>query len=245
MSPLPKIKAAAGQGDRDICLVEYLHDFEVYIFLHGQIFPSTDVYKRQASNHAYREPMVRFLTEIFSLKDSAVDTEFADGHTFDLGSIRVEAVHTPGHSAGHTCFFIPAAKIIFLGDIDLSSFGPWYGCLDSDIDTFLESIERVKSIDFETAVSSHKGVLHGKKQINEKLDRYGERIISREDDLLTFLAKERTTEEIINKAFIYGRFPEPAAMYRIMEKTMISKHLRRLLNRGQIRQTEEGLFKAV
>ncbi|NLI70749.1 MAG: MBL fold metallo-hydrolase [Firmicutes bacterium] len=192
-----------------------------------------------------RTMMARFLREVFFLKDSTVDTEFTDGYTLDLGTIKVEAIHTPGHSAGHTCFFIPCAKIIFLGDIDLSSFGPWYGSLDADIDAFLDSIEKVKSIDFDTAVSSHKEIVYGKKNIDRKLDRYGEIFQEREEKLLAFLARDKTVEEIIDEAIIYGRYPEPTELYRSMEGTMICKHLRRLVDRGRIYQKEEGLFRAV
>lgn len=192
-----------------------------------------------------RTMMARFLTEVFFLKKSTVDTEFGDGYTLDTGTIRIEAVHTPGHTAGHTCFFIPSAKIIFLGDLDLSSFGPWYGSLDADIDAFLDSIEKVKSIDFDIAVSSHKEIFYGKKDIDRKLDRYGAVFLEREEKLLAFLAREKTVEEIVDEAFIYGRFPEPAELYRVMERTMICKHLRRLLDRGLIYRKEEGLFSAI
>ena len=80
------------------------------------------------------------LDELFRLRDSKVDLEFEDGHVFDLGATKLEVIHTPGHSRGHCCFSIPSEKLVFLADVDLSSFGPWYGCLDSDIGQFIESI---------------------------------------------------------------------------------------------------------
>ncbi|MHA1432095.1 MAG: MBL fold metallo-hydrolase [Candidatus Freyarchaeota archaeon] len=74
-----------------------------------------------------------------------------------LGDTKLQVLHTPGHSRGHCCFLLPEEKIVFLSDIDLTSFGPWYGALDSNVDDFIDSIEKLKRMSFEIAVTSHKG----------------------------------------------------------------------------------------
>ena len=186
-----------------------------------------------------QQPAAQFLQTLFQLRDSRVDLEFNDGHRFKLGSHELEVVHTPGHSAGHCSFYIPTAGIIFLADLDLSSFGPLYGYLDSDIDSFIKSIEKVKKFDFDIASSSHKEVFRGRHNILDRLDRYKEKIFEREAKLLHFLQKNRTLEDIVDEALIYGQFPEPREMFMLMEKTMISKHLDRLVNGGQIMVTED------
>ncbi len=186
-----------------------------------------------------QQPAAQFLQTLFQLRDSRVDLEFNDGHRFKLGSHELEVVHTPGHSAGHCSFYIPTAGIIFLADLDLSSFGPLYGYLDSDIDSFIKSIEKVKKFDFDIAISSHKEVFRGRHNILDRLDRYKEKIFEREAKLLHFLQKNRTLEDIVDEALIYGQFPEPREMFMLMEKTMISKHLDRLVNGGQIMVTED------
>lgn len=202
----------------------------------------TELYN--VSGTGFEESMQRFIEEMFGLKDSRTDEVFRDGHVFDLGSLQVEVIHTPGHSAGHSCFYIPGLKIIFLGDIDLSSFGPWYGCTDSDIDDFIRSIRKLKTFDFETAVTSHKGVIHGKKQIDERLDLFIKKISERENRLTDFLSEEKTPGEIVNEAIIYGHFPDPREMYELMEKTMITKHLEKLLTENRIKETQEGYIAA-
>lgn len=186
-----------------------------------------------------QQPAAQFLQTLFQLRDSRVDLEFNDGHRFKLGSHELEVVHTPGHSAGHCSFYITTAGIIFLADLDLSSFGPLYGYLDSDIDSFIKSIEKVKKFDFDIAISSHKEVFRGRHNILDRLDRYKEKIFEREAKLLHFLQKNRTLEDIVDEALIYGQFPEPREMFMLMEKTMISKHLDRLVNGGQIMVTED------
>lgn len=185
-----------------------------------------------------------FLRDVFKLKGSRVDLEFEDGHVFDLGSVKLEVIHTPGHSSGHCCFSVPGERLVFLADIDLSSFGPWYGSLDSDIDQFIKSISRIRELKFEVALSSHKGIVRGREIICEKLNEYLNKIFEREKKLLDFLEEEHTLDEIVDEAIIYGKFPEPKAMYELMEKIMIKKHLERLLRKNLIVRTDGGFNRA-
>ena len=185
-----------------------------------------------------------FLREQFQLRDSEVDLEFQEGHVFHQGSIELKAIHTPGHSRGHCCFSFSREKLVFLGDIDMSSFGPWYGGLDSNIDQFIESIKKIAASKFEVAISSHKGIIYGRGVIEEKLNDYLSRIFEREGRLLEFLGKERRLDEIVDRAIIYGYFPEPKDMYRLCEKIMIEKHLQRLIKEGLIECTDIG-FKEI
>jgi glyoxylase-like metal-dependent hydrolase (beta-lactamase superfamily II) len=178
--------------------------------------------------------MDSLLRSVFELRDSKVDLEFENGHVFDLGSKKLEVIHTPGHSAGHCCFLIPSEKLIFLADIDLSSFGPWYGALDCDVDRFIESIQKLKEIEFEIAVSSHKGIVCGHETIKEKLDGFLNKIFEREKKLMEFLDKERTVDEIVSQAIVYRKFPEPKAVYESFERIMIEKHLERLVKKNLI-----------
>jgi len=181
-----------------------------------------------------------YLRDFFGLKDSRVDLEFKNGHVFDLGSIKLNVIHTPGHSAGHCCFSVPSERLVFLADIDLSTFGPWYGCIDSDVDQSIKSIENIKGLDFEIAISSHKPITYGRETIREKLDAYLNKIFEREKKLIDFLSEERTIQEIVPRAFIYKEFPEPKVIYEHFEKIMIEKHLERLVRINLVTRTNRG-----
>ena len=50
-----------------------------------------------------------------------------DGMRLDLGAMTVQVLHTPGHTPGHCAFLIEEFEAVFAADIDLTSFGPWYG----------------------------------------------------------------------------------------------------------------------
>jgi glyoxylase-like metal-dependent hydrolase (beta-lactamase superfamily II) len=72
------------------------------------------------------------------------------GTPLDLGSVTVRLEHLPGHTRGHCAVVIEQAgedTVAFVGDIDLSSFGPYYGDAWSALDDFVTSLERVTAID--------------------------------------------------------------------------------------------------
>lgn len=85
------------------------------------------------------------------------DTEISDGDTWNVGGVRIKALHTPGHSPGSTCFFvetglpIPASAgagsavgpVLFSGDT-LFNGGPGAtGRSHSSFETIIESIRDV------------------------------------------------------------------------------------------------------
>ena len=45
-----------------------------------------------------------------------IDREVADGDVIEFGNFAIKVIETPGHTLGHVSYFIPAAKIAFVGD---------------------------------------------------------------------------------------------------------------------------------
>ncbi len=184
--------------------------------------------------------MIKLIQQL-SLHDSRVDIEFEDGKQFDLGTVSLQVLHTPGHSPGHCCFLIPEENLIFLADIDLTSFGPWYGALNSVLEDFITSIEQLITMRFDIALTSHKiDVFKDYTVIRAKLNQYLNRIIQREEKLLTILEDEHSLEEIVNHAIVYRKFPKPVENYRHMESIIMQKHLTRLITKEKVKQTEKG-----
>jgi glyoxylase-like metal-dependent hydrolase (beta-lactamase superfamily II) len=71
------------------------------------------------------------------------DAFLADGQELQVGHLRLQVLHTPGHAPGHVCFHVPAHQVVFDGDV---LFQGGIGRTDfpnSDHDTLMESI-RVK-----------------------------------------------------------------------------------------------------
>ena len=75
-------------------------------------------------------------------------TGYADGASWDLGGgVRVRAHHLPGHTAGHCALVVESEGIAFIGDIDLTGFGPYYGDASSDLGAFRRSLRCVRELD--------------------------------------------------------------------------------------------------
>lgn len=173
-------------------------------------------------------------------------TRFADGDEFDFGGVRVKVLHTPGHTRGHCCFVIewgdtPDERLVYLGDIELTGFGPYYGDAWSDLQSFEASIEKLKYIDANWWLTfHHKGLIESREQFLEMLNAYGEVINTREGRLLEYLVEPRTLDEIINHRFVY-RPGQTGYMVDEVERRSMTLHLERLIA-GGIVLNENGYF---
>jgi hydroxyacylglutathione hydrolase len=162
---------------------------------------------------------------------------FREGDVFDLGGgVTVRVIHTPGHTRGHSCLFIEPDGVVYLGDIELSSFGPYYGDAWSDLEDFERSLALVRTIDARWyATFHHIGVLEGRAAFLERLDRFTAVIADRERRLLEYLAEPRTLDEIVAHRFVY-RPQDPVSFADPVERRSMSQHLVRLAAAGRVRE---------
>ncbi len=168
---------------------------------------------------------------------------FTDGHVFDLGDINVTAKHLPGHTRGHSGFFIDGG-VFFLSDIDLSGFGPYYGDLWSDLEHFEDSLRIVRDIDADYYVTFHqKGVIEGRETFVEMLDKFHSVIGRRHGEMLEFLSEPHTLDEMATRRFVYRPHVE-GGFIDVVERRTAELHVERMLARGEATEVEDGLFKA-
>ncbi len=71
--------------------------------------------------HQLDEPKLQRPMSVFPLPfrtpGRSADGYLEDGQQLQIGSIKVEVIHTPGHSPGHVMFHIPAEQILIGGDL--------------------------------------------------------------------------------------------------------------------------------
>lgn len=73
--------------------------------------------------------------------DRRVDNTLSDGETLAVGDTEISIIHTPGHSPGGCCLYVPAEGVLFSGDT-LFNGGPGAtGRSFSSYDLILDSIE--------------------------------------------------------------------------------------------------------
>jgi len=189
-----------------------------------------------------------YLNTILSMKESflgewRVDDTVDEGDIISTGKTEILVMHTPGHTAGHLSFFLPNDGLLFCGDICLSKVGPWYGDKITPLDEFIKSIDRIIDMKPEKVVSGHnREVLT--ENIKETFEEYRERIYKREKKILNVLKKNKplSINEMASMFLIYPDHPSIFVLY--WEKSMLVKHLRRLINHGLAEETGDGKFTA-
>lgn len=171
-------------------------------------------------------------------------TAFRDGDVFDLGDVRVRVIHAPGHTRGHCVLHVEPEDVLYLGDIDLSSFGPYYGDAWSSLEDFERTLAKVREIDARFyATFHHIGVVEGRDAFLERIDRFAAVIATRERRLVEFLAEPRTVDEIVEHRFVY-RPGDPVPFADDVERRSMTQHLDRLVAAGRVAEVEAGRYRA-
>lgn len=161
------------------------------------------------------------------------------GETIDLGNTTMQIIHAPGHTPGHLIVYFPKEKVLHTTDIDFHTFGAWYGNPGSDIDQFLETLNKIREIEAEYYITGHElGIVRG--DINKMLDKFEVRIYEREDRVMRHLEEAPSTlDDLCGNGIIYKKHMNH--MFPVMEKNMLSNHLKRLMNLGLLSE-EEGVY---
>ncbi|MFM9373007.1 MBL fold metallo-hydrolase [Streptomyces sp. Da 82-17] len=186
----------------------------------------------------------RVMRERFHVHGRPDAEPFKDGTVYDLGGRTVTVVHLPGHTEGHCGFLVEPDGFLFVADIDLTSFGPYYGDVGSSLEEFEASLRRCSEIDARWYGTSHqKGVIEGAAEFRNRLDAYRSVIEQRDAQLLDFLSEPRTLEQIAARRLVYRAHVEGPHIEPVERRTA-RQHLERLVRRGEVVQEKPGRFQA-
>lgn len=184
-------------------------------------------------NDEERDPWIKTMYEVFHFKPRTPQRMIDGGEVIDLGGVTVQVVHTPGHTPGHCALFFREEEILFLGDYDLTAFGPWYGDTHSDIDKLLASVEELKSMQARTWLASHgDGVFLSNP--GELWNSYVSVVHQRDQALLDLLKEPRTMADVIDARIVYKKKREPKEFFDFGERAIMGKHLQRLIKNGEV-----------
>lgn len=219
--------------DLPLCISEMdaepLSDIE--IFLDGYGMEQDD----------YRQFWEALLKEQFHFRPRKPSRFLKDGEIIHLGEISVEVISTPGHTLGHLAFFFKEPGVLFMGDYDLTSFGPWYGDVNSSIEQTIGSLECLRTIPAKVWLTGHETGLF-EEEPGEIWDKYLNVINEREEKLMNLLKEPRTLENIIEAWIIYGKPRKPKALFEFGERALMKKHLEKLMNQGAVAMVEDRYF---
>lgn len=79
-------------------------------------------------------------------RDFRPDAEPADGDRVLLESVALRCIATPGHASNHVCFLLEGAGVLFTGDHILGHVSPIIVPPDGDMQCYLESLARLRSL---------------------------------------------------------------------------------------------------
>lgn len=169
-----------------------------------------------------------------------------DGDVFELGGgVRVRVLHAPGHTRGHSFFWIEPDDVLYLADVDLSSFGPYYGDAWSDLEAFERTLAQLRTLRPRCwATFHHVGVIDDPAEFAARFERFAAKIGERETRLHEFLrGGPRDLDAIARHRFVY-RPEDDVPWADPIERRSMGQHLARLLAAGRAREVEPGRFLA-
>jgi len=208
--------------------------------------PIEDIQKMMPLYNVRNTPIeeeLKRLIIVLKMQNIKIDTLIEDNDIFNIGDqFKLKVIFTPGHTAGHCAFYELNSKIAFLGDIDLTRH-PYYGNLDASLIEFEESIAKIKSLDIKIVVTGHRGIIEGKKKINEEIEKYKLILQERGERILTFFSERSRPiklKEFRNSNIIYRKYSAIKDFEIIAELLMIEKHLEKFLKKGIISENDSG-----
>jgi glyoxylase-like metal-dependent hydrolase (beta-lactamase superfamily II) len=180
---------------------------------------------------AARMPHVRFLKMPWPEEDVAWRVRWqplTDGELVAAGDSALAAIHTPGHSPDHLCFWHQESGQLFCGDL------AWKGSTvvipssqGGDVAVYLSSLQRVLQLQPETMLPAHGPVIE---RPMELLREYIEHRALREQQVLSALRSGVTNpDEMVARIY-----PSLAAALVPVARESVLAHLVKLEREGRV-----------
>ena len=156
-------------GERQVIAAAREHDLRIVEILNTHGHPD-HIYGNATVKEATRARLAIHRLDEYRLGRSRPPAQLAippcdADDLFDEGSLRyvadldVRALHTPGHTEGSTCFFIPGSAVLFSGDVLFKgSTGRW-DLPGGDREAMERSLERIMTLPPATKVYPGHGAL--------------------------------------------------------------------------------------
>ena len=145
----------------------------------------------------------------------------------------MRAVHTPGHTAGHTCYFVEETGVLFTGDtilgVGTSAIGPPPA---GDMGQYLASLERIGELGASLFAPGHGPVVREPAaKVRELIDHR----LGRDRQILDLIDRGYRSDRQIRR----GLYPEIQRGLRRAARNQVRAHLARLDELGTL-HVEQG-----
>lgn len=160
-------------------------------------------------------------------------TAIDDGAVVRSEGVTLRAIHTPGHSPDHLCYYLEEEKALFTGDVVLGAGTTVIPDDTGDLGDYMNSLHRLLELDIETIYPAHGPVIRNPK---EKIREYIAHRELRERQVLEVLSSSHAPLEVMAIVkTIYTDVPEylhPAAA------SSVRSHLKKLRKQGRVVEHE-------
>ena len=202
-----------------------LHAGEEKFLLDSKSEAPQDLEATAEENKQVAEAIQRFRDQA---AEATPDMRVSDGEEFTVGSLTVQVVHTPGHTLGSVCFYMPGERALFTGDTALglgtvAISPPPYG----DMGLYLESLARLKTYDCSLMLPGHGQNVH---DVPSKLQELIDHRHEREAQILKLMADGKRTP----KAMLSAIYMELDKRIVPMALRQIEAHLVKLEAEGRV-----------
>ena len=202
-----------------------LHAGEEKFLLDSKSEAPQDLEATAEENKQVAEAIQRFRDQA---AEATPDMRVSDDETFTVGSLDIQVVHTPGHTLGSVCFYMPGERALFTGDTALglgtvAISPPPYG----DMGLYLESLARLKTYDCALMLPGHGQNVH---DVPSKLQELIDHRREREAQILKLVADGKRTP----KAMLSAIYMELDKRIVPMALRQIEAHLAKLEAEGRV-----------
>ena len=155
-----------------------------------------------------------------------------DGEEIVLGEIKLDVVHTPGHTRGHLCFLAEDRSVGFVGDMVASEGTIVIDPSEGDMADYLDSLSLLRDRNLEILVPAHGEPVSDPRAL---LGHYIEHRLQRERLVVGALGPQLQSLEQL----LPGAYPDVATtLYPLASRSLLA-HLLKLKAEGRARCQEE------
>jgi glyoxylase-like metal-dependent hydrolase (beta-lactamase superfamily II) len=187
------------------------------------------------------EDMGQIFLKHHGISDRPVHRELQDGEILDFGKLSLRVIHTPGHTPGHSVLFDEDNRILLSGDIDLTAWGPWYLHICSDLDDYINSIEKCMELKPRLVISGHKGIMD--QNLEARFLAYRDCILRKEEQILASLDQPRSLKDLGALRLFYGVQNQFDDYIQFWERQGVYLHLQRLKKQGLVKEEDKLYFR--
>jgi len=174
---------------------------------------------------------------------AAQDPEFAPdllpahGERFDIGGVRLRALHTPGHASNHLCYLLEDTKMLFTGDHVMQGSTVVINPPDGDMRAYLRSLEALLAEDVAVIAPGH-GYLIGNP--HREIRRLIEHRMWREARVLEAIERRHgaTCAELVSDVYA----DVPAALHGPAERSLLA-HVGKLVAENRVAESAGRYFR--